>query len=124
MAHTSKWHIEDRIWLQAKLDEKFAGPTVVVSHMAPSVASIPEQYKNQIISAAYASNLDGMIAKASLWIHGHIHESMDYKVGDARVVCNPMGHSIHDRVAGWRCENPAFNPNFLVHIWFRPSGLG
>ena len=29
---------------------------------------------------------------AALWIHRHMHESFDYEVYGAPVVCNPRGH--------------------------------
>jgi Icc-related predicted phosphoesterase len=33
-----------------------------------------------------------MSARPALWLHGHTHGSCDYKLGDTRVVCNPMGY--------------------------------
>lgn len=46
------------------------------------------------MSAAFASDLDAMVSKADLWVHGHIHDSMDYRLGKARVVCNWRGSPI------------------------------
>ena len=41
------------------------------------------------------------------WSHGHTHESMDYMIGDCRVVCNPKGYHPTE-------VNPDFDPNFAV----------
>ena len=27
-----------------------------------------------------------------LWIHGHIHESLEYRIDDTIVACNPRGY--------------------------------
>jgi len=63
-------------------------------------------------SAAYASRLDELAAKADLWIHGHMHESFDYAIGRCRVVCNPCGYM--NRAGG--TENERFDSNFIVEI--------
>ncbi|WGV53290.1 metallophosphoesterase [Stenotrophomonas indicatrix] len=113
---TLQWHVQDRIWLKERLDQTFSGPTVVVTHMAPSGRSIPVRYRGELLSAAFASELDELVTKADLWVHGHVHDSMDYRIGDARVVCNPLGypHSGHRDEAPW--ENLAYDPNFIVEI--------
>jgi Icc-related predicted phosphoesterase len=47
---------------------------VVVTHHAPSASSIAGDYKHDILSASYASDLANLIAEhdPSLWIHGHV----------------------------------------------------
>lgn len=85
-------HWEDRIWQQERLEEPFSGPTVVVTHMAPSVQSIPDRYRGQALSASFASNLDDLVSRSDLWVHGHVHDSRNYTVGKARVVCNPLSY--------------------------------
>ena len=44
------------------------------------------------MSAAFASDLDRLMGKAALWIHGHTHDSFDYVLNGTRVVCNPRGY--------------------------------
>ena len=68
--------------------------TVVVTHHAPSIHSIPEIYKTDYLSAAFASNLEDFISssKIDIWIHGHLHDPSDYKIGETRIVCNPRGY--------------------------------
>ena len=42
------------------------------------------------MNAAYASDLRDLIAAARphLWIHGHTHDSCEYRIPEARVVYN------------------------------------
>jgi predicted phosphodiesterase len=109
---TANLHSAQRQWLLARLDEPFAGPTVVVTHMAPSMRSVAPRYASDPVSAAFASNLDEAINKADLWVHGHTHSSFDYHVGKCRVVANPLGYMLRNGAA----ENPDFDPNFTVHL--------
>lgn len=80
--------------------------------MAPSLHSVPSQYVSDLTSAAYASNLDDVVLKANLWVHGHVHESFDYKIGQCRVVCNPFGYM--SKSGG--PENESFDAGFIVEI--------
>ncbi|MGZ5780867.1 MAG: metallophosphoesterase, partial [Burkholderiaceae bacterium] len=98
--------------LQGKLAEPFEGKTVVITHMAPSRLSVAEQYATDEVSAAYASNLDHLVEQADLWIHGHMHDSFDYRVGKSRVVCNPCGYMSR----GGTPENFRFDPNYIVDL--------
>lgn len=110
-ADTAELHAKQKKWLSQKLDEPFFGTTVVVTHMAPSIRSIPERYVTNSLAAAYASSLDNMVAKADLWVHGHVHTSLDYKIGKCRVVTNPRGYPTRDAL-----ENLAYRPDFIVEI--------
>lgn len=99
-------------WLAGKLATPFAGKTVVVTHMAPSMRSVPARYADDLTSAAFASRLDVLAGQADLWVHGHMHDSCDYRVGTGRVVCNPCGY-LH---RGGGNENAAFDPGFIVQL--------
>lgn len=87
-------HNESLRWLEKSLSESTSKTNVVVPHHAPSIQSIPEKYRNDLVSAGYASNLESFIqrTKPDLWIHGHIHEAFDYYIGPTRVICNPKGY--------------------------------
>lgn len=99
-------------WLETLLRKPFPGKTIVITHMAPSIQSITAQYISDPVSAGFASNLEALVKKANLWVHGHIHESMDYMVGGCRVLANPCGY----RTKGARAENWDFNPNLVISI--------
>lgn len=90
---------------------------VVVTHFAPSRRSIHSKYGNPAVgnNCYYASDLDGTVAAsgAALWVHGHTHSSMDYTIGDTRVLCNPRGYS---KTADAHPENPDFVCPLVVTI--------
>lgn len=86
-------HKKSRKWLSESLKSS-SGPSVVVTHHAPSLQSAPDKYKEDIVTSAYASNMEAFINehKPDIWLHGHMHNSSNYKLGDCRVVCNPRGY--------------------------------
>ena len=69
---------------------------VVVTHHAPSFASVAKQYQaDTLMNGAYASDLTEFILdhpQIRLWTHGHMHNLSDYMIGSTRVVCNPRGY--------------------------------
>jgi len=110
---TRALHQRDRAWLAQKLAEPFDGATVVVTHHAPHHGSLAPHYQANWLSGAFVSELQGSFFDVpSLWVHGHIHESFDYQVGNCRVVCNPRGYMRHGR----HQENKQFNREFMVEL--------
>jgi hypothetical protein len=101
----------------AWLDEQFAvphdGPTVVVTHFAPARGSIAARFAGSPINGCFVSDLEACIRawRPRLWLHGHTHDSFDYRVGDTRVVANPRGYA-PDGVL----ENAAFDPGLVIEI--------
>ncbi|GAB6909404.1 metallophosphoesterase family protein [Desulfosarcina cetonica] len=103
---------KSRAWIDGQLNiSRHAGTkTVVITHHAPSIHSVPTRYKKGHLSAAFASNLEDVILDSAidLWVHGHIHDPSDYSIGDTRVVCNPRGYvgEVH----------PEFKPDLTIEI--------
>jgi predicted phosphodiesterase len=95
-----------RRWLEERLDEPFAGTTVVITHFAPHPLSIAPSYANHPANPAFVLDLDAMMGRAALWIHGHTHTRFDYRVRGTRVVCNPRGYPGEptDFRPGWTIE--------------------
>lgn len=122
--HSLVLHREARDWLADRLHRRFAGKTVVVTHHAPHASSVHPKWGASLTSAAFVSNLDAMLGKAALWIHGHTHDGFDYTVNGTRVVANPMGY----RTSNWKhsrdgsvpavvsYENPKFDEALVVEI--------
>lgn len=101
--HALCLHRRSRAWLERKLTEPFSGKTVVVSHHAPSPASIEPAYLDNPLSAAFASRLEALASRADLWLHGHTHRFSDYRIGACRVVCNPRGYACcPSENTGWK----------------------
>ena len=100
-------------WLRTALQAPYDGPTIVVTHHAPSTGSIHPKYADSPITPAFVSNLDELVeaSGAVLWIHGHVHDSYDYRVGNTRVLCNPRGYG-KDGVN----ENRRFDPALTVTV--------
>lgn len=87
-------HFREKDWLEKELQAAAGRKIVVVTHHLPSIVSVPERYRHDIVSAAFASNLDNLVAQsgAVLWVHGHTHTACDYMLGETRVLCNPRGY--------------------------------
>lgn len=100
-------------WLEERFATPFDGPTVVVSHFAPSRGSIAPRFAGSPINTCFVSDLEAHIQRwqPALWLHGHTHDSFDYRVGRTRVVANPRGYVLHGEV-----ENRAFDPALVLDV--------
>jgi hypothetical protein len=107
--HTRQLHLESLAWLEDKLGEEFPGSTVVISHHAPHRGSLHPRFADSPISPAFVSNLDALMGRATLWIHGHTHDSFDYSIAGTRVLCNPRGYDPFEL-------NPGFNPRLSIEV--------
>lgn len=110
--HAAAQHTWSAAWLRESLPRNYDdGPVVVLTHHLPSSKSIAGRYADSQYNAAYASNLDDLVATSGvkLWLHGHTHVSQDYLIGETRVVCNPRGYDGYEL-------NPDFNPNLLIEV--------
>jgi hypothetical protein len=120
-------HATSRCFFADTFATPFDGTTVALSHHSPHAASVPARFANDILSAAFASSVlgdligagpdrdqDGAVpdrdrigARIDFFIHGHIHDSSDYRVGNTRVIANPHGYG---------AENPSFDPALIVEV--------
>ncbi|SCK11232.1 Predicted phosphoesterases, related to the Icc protein [Variovorax sp. HW608] len=106
-------HRRHRAWLRRKLAEPFAGPTVVVTHHAPHRKSLAPRYAEDWSSGGFVNEMPPEFFKVPvLWIHGHTHDSFDYRVDGCRVVSNPRGYM------NWHgeFENARFNPGLVIEV--------
>lgn len=96
-------------WLEQKLAEPFAGPTVVITHHAPSLMSLThDTHPRGALDASYANSWEPLIRPpVSLWLHGHVHTAADYALNGVRVVCNPRGYP---------GEHTRFDPELTIKI--------
>ncbi|MGH8280091.1 MAG: metallophosphoesterase [Gammaproteobacteria bacterium] len=104
---------EHSAWLTRKLAERFDGPTVVITHHAPSTLSIHPRYAGSALNGGFVSDLEYLMGRERvvLWVHGHTHNSFDYRVRGTRVICNPRGYARGDVN-----ENPEFDPALIVSV--------
>jgi predicted phosphodiesterase len=112
-AHSALLFEQHAQWLAQRLAQPHAGPTVVITHHAPSPLSIHPRFAGSPVNACFVSNAEHLMAgdRVQLWVHGHTHDSFDYRVNGTRVVCNPRGYA-RDGVN----ENAQFDPDLMVNV--------
>ena len=96
-------------WLRSALAEPFDGPTVTVTHFAPSLRSADPRYGLTPGTAGFCNALDDLLPLADVWLHGHLHCAIDYRAGRCRVVANPLGYVD-------KGEQAAFRPHCVMEV--------
>lgn len=111
---SAREHELSRTWLARSLARPCPGSaTVVVTHHAPSVRSIVPEYRGNDLNPCFVSELPAsLFARPVLWIHGHIHSSVDYCVGRTRVMTNPRGYRRRDS----SFENAGFRRDLVIEV--------
>ena len=126
-------HQVTRAYLDSLLDTPFEGKTVVVTHHAPhpnsihskyapgsraltSRSALPSENSSWKLNACFASDLTSLVEKASVWVHGHTHDSFEYTVGKCRVFANPRGYPIQGMDGKIYFENSNYNPMKLIEV--------
>lgn len=126
-------HQKSRAFIEGKLEEPFEGPTILVTHMAPSYdclrlsGTVREHFldranwrrvgrDNSELArvAGYASDLTSMFERycteLDLAVHGHIHASLDIVCGSTRVLANPRGRFSGPLTDGIECLLYGYTP--------------
>lgn len=100
---------EGRAWLESQVCRN----SIVVTHHMPHHRSVSPEYVDSSLNRFFLHEVgEDLVSRPKLWIHGHTHSSMDYRVGNCRVVCNPLGYA-----NGHPAEpNPAFRPDFDIEV--------
>ena len=105
-------------WLAQALSVPFDGPTVVVTHFAPSLRSADPRYGLVPGTAGFCNALDALLPQAQLWLHGHLHAPSDYTAQGlradgtpwrCRVVANPLGYAR-------KGEQATFEPRLCITV--------
>ncbi|ABL98519.1 metallophosphoesterase [Shewanella amazonensis] len=103
-------HNQSLSWLAESLASSKSSVNVVVTHHAPSMLSVPAYYQDNLVTAAYASDLSAFIDehKPDYWLHGHLHTSSNYYLGACQVLANPKGYKGE--------VNESFDPSFSLTL--------
>lgn len=96
-------------WLRPALAQPFDGPTVVVTHFAPSLRSADPRYGLTPGTAGFCNSLEPLLQGVDLWIHGHLHCQHDYVENGCRVVANTLGYAA-------KGEQEGFRPGLILDI--------
>ena len=91
---SAKIHSASVRWLGRQMSRHDPARTIVVTHHAPSSRSIAPHQASDMLSAAFASDLNSLIqpSRVRLWIHGHTHYNVDYNIGETRIYSNQRGY--------------------------------
>ncbi|MCW0001330.1 metallophosphoesterase [Pararhizobium sp. YC-54] len=102
-------HLNARLIIEDLLAASCDLPTVVITHHAPSLLSMSQDWIDNPLAPSFASNLDRTILRyqPQFWIHGHLHNAADYMIRNTRVICNPRGYP--------RCRT-GFNPTLVIDL--------
>jgi len=110
---TVKAHRYSLQYFNLMLSEHRDKPFVVITHMAPSFASVNEKYKyDTVMNGGYASDLSEFILdneNIRVWVHGHMHDPVDYMIGETRILSNPRGYIGHE-------DTSDFNPDLTFEV--------
>jgi hypothetical protein len=101
--------LQDQQWLRQSLATPFDGPTVALTHFAPSLLSADPRYGLTPGTAGFCNALDDLLPSAQLWLHGHLHCPQDYVSQGCRVVANPLGYAR-------KGEQKSFQPELLIRL--------
>jgi predicted phosphodiesterase len=85
-------HVKARASIARALDQHGSGKSVIVTHHAPSRRSASARYQDDVLTAAFATDCEVLAGRATVWIHGHMHNPADYRLGGCRVIANPRGY--------------------------------
>lgn len=96
--------LKSQRWLRQALATSFDGPTVAVTHFAPSLLSADPRYGLTPGTAGFCNALDDLLPAAQLWLHGHLHCPQDYVSRGCRVVANPLGYARKGEQKNYRPE--------------------
>jgi Icc-related predicted phosphoesterase len=83
-------------------------PDVVISHHLPTEECVHPKYKGSPLNDYFVSNFDVESVAPKLWLFGHTHFSMDFKIGDTRLVSNPKGYP--------RDRESSFNSDLVLEV--------
>lgn len=99
-------HEDSMYWLRGAV--KLYDRCVVVTHMAPTARSIHPRYAHDYhMNGGYHSDLSEFILdhpQIKLWTHGHVHNPLEYMVGETLVACNPRGYEGYEPDTGWNLD--------------------
>jgi Icc-related predicted phosphoesterase len=101
-----KFHENARRTIEVFLCSRSPFPKVIVTHYAPSARSVPEEWRRDHVASSMASNLEHLIERyrPAAWVHGHVHNSCDYWIGETRILCNPKGVVFDAAMSGFRAD--------------------
>lgn len=82
---------------------------IVITHHAPHYNSTAERFKDSPYNDAFYADMSEILDREQIWVHGHMHNSSDYKVGNTHILCNPRGYVDDRGYIPHEESNPQYN---------------
>lgn len=90
-ADTLTRHKASRAWLDREIHAS-TEPCVVITHHCPSFQTCQAEYRNELMTAAFISNLEGLMSpRVKAWIYGHTHQTLKYEINGMPLLTNQRG---------------------------------
>lgn len=110
---TAGEHRRTKEFFHKVLEENKDKEVVVITHHAPSFQSVAEHFRHEkLMNGGFASEMSDFVLdhpNILYWVHGHMHDPVDYYIGRTQVLSNPRGYSGYENTAG-------FNPGFSFEV--------
>jgi Icc-related predicted phosphoesterase len=99
------------IFNQIAIAKREGSKVIVITHHAPSPLSISPRFKGDILNGAFMSDLSDkiLVNGPDLWIHGHVHSSHSYTIGDTQIIANPYGYKDVE-------VNTQYDPKLIIDL--------
>lgn len=97
-------------FLKNELKKEVSETTVIVTHHVPTLQYYPQQYKNDPLNEAFATELYDLITETQpdFWIYGHHHNNTtDFTIGKTQMLTNQLGYVAYG-------EHALFQPNKTI----------
>ncbi len=87
----------------AYLSRTIRATDVVITHHLPAQACVSPKWRSSPLNPFFVHDMEPLIRarQPKLWVHGHTHSAVDVKVGQTRVVANPLGYVGHEAQDGF-----------------------
>jgi hypothetical protein len=107
---TVEIHRESVAWLRRELTRSNPERTIVITHHAPSPRSEAPGNTGSPLSSSFISDLSQLVvtSRIPLWVHGHTHHNVAYRLGATRVLSNQRGYP--------REHCPGFDPAKVIEV--------
>lgn len=67
---------------------------IAISHHSPTYRSVGKKYIGSALNQFFCNNFDYLLEDKDVLLacHGHLHDAVDFRLGNTRVVSNPFGY--------------------------------
>lgn len=78
-------HLLQTSWLVHELNHLLQQNVVVITHHPPFCREFVAH------SEYYYNRLESITRKVNVWVYGHLHDGVDFTIGNCKMICNPIG---------------------------------